>query len=42
MCVQHIPSPHANAQVKIEHIYTGPVDTVLADAMTSCDPDVSY
>lgn len=39
MCVQHIPSPRANAQCKVEHIYTGPTDTELAATMFQCDPD---
>ena len=41
MCVQHIPSPLANAYKKVEHVYTGPLDTELAASMTECDPDVS-
>lgn len=41
MCVQHIPSPADNAQLKVQHIYTGPLDTDLADDMRNCDPDVS-
>ena len=40
MCVQHIPSPHTNARRKVEHIYTGPLDTELAEAMVECDPEV--
>ena len=41
MCVQFIKSPLANAKAKVEHIYTGPLDTELAEAMFECDPDVS-
>ena len=41
MCVQHIPSPLANARNKVETVYTGPTDTELADAMFECDTDVS-
>ena len=41
MCVQFMKSPLANARTKVEHIYTGPVDTELAEAMFECDPDVS-
>jgi hypothetical protein len=41
MCVQHIPSPVDNARLKVQHIYTGPLDTVLAEDMCNCDPDVS-
>ncbi|XP_032831531.1 116 kDa U5 small nuclear ribonucleoprotein component [Petromyzon marinus] len=39
MCVEHVPSPQAGARTKIEHTYTGPLDTELADAMLDCDPD---
>ncbi|KAF4514202.1 UNVERIFIED_CONTAM: hypothetical protein B566_EDAN019400, partial [Ephemera danica] len=39
MCVQHIPSPLDNARNKVEHIYTGPMDSELAENMSSCDPD---
>jgi translation elongation factor EF-G len=41
MCVQHIPSPADNARLKVQHIYTGPLDTDLAEDMCNCDPDVS-
>lgn len=41
MCVQHIPSPQAAAKTKVEHIYTGDLDSELAGAMSECDPDVS-
>lgn len=41
MCVEHIGSPQDNARNKVEHIYTGDIDTELADAMFACDPDVS-
>ena len=41
MCVQHINSPLANARSKVEHCYTGPTDTELAESMSACDPDVS-
>jgi translation elongation factor EF-G len=41
MCVQHIPSPVDNAKLKVQHIYTGPLDTDLAEDMCNCDPDVS-
>ena len=40
MCVKHIPSPLENASAKVEHIYTGPQDTELANAMQQCDPEV--
>ncbi|XP_078475454.1 116 kDa U5 small nuclear ribonucleoprotein component isoform X1 [Lampetra fluviatilis] len=39
MCVEHVPSPQAGARTKIEHTYTGPLDSELADAMLDCDPD---
>lgn len=41
MCVQHIPSPKVGAKPKIEHTYTGGVDSDLGEAMSDCDPDVS-
>lgn len=40
MCVHHVPSPAANAKAKIEHIYTGPSGTELAEVMADCDPEV--
>ncbi|XP_003964861.1 116 kDa U5 small nuclear ribonucleoprotein component [Takifugu rubripes] len=39
MCVQHIPSPQRGARTKIEHTYTGGLDSDLAEAMTECDPE---
>ncbi|CAG8764143.1 7997_t:CDS:2, partial [Acaulospora morrowiae] len=39
MVVQHIPSPEKNAINKVEHIYTGPMDTNVAEAMRKCDSD---
>lgn len=41
MCVQHIPSPQEGARNKIEHSYTGGLDSDLGEAMAECDPDVS-
>lgn len=41
MCVQHIPSPQEGARNKIEHTYTGGLDSELGEAMAECDPDVS-
>lgn len=41
MCVQHIPSPQGGARTKIEHTYTGGLDSDLAEAMTECDPEVT-
>ena len=40
MCVQHIPSPVEAAEVKVQSAYTGPLDDQLAEAMTTCDPEV--
>ncbi|GFX03760.1 116 kDa U5 small nuclear ribonucleoprotein component [Trichonephila clavipes] len=39
MCVHHVPAPSANAKLKIEHIYTGPSGSDLAEIMADCDPD---
>lgn len=41
MCVQHIPSPQEGARNKIEHTYSGGLDSDLGEAMAECDPDVS-
>lgn len=41
MCVQHVPSPQEGARIKIEHTYTGGLDSDLGEAMAECDPDVS-
>lgn len=38
MLVQHIPSAKEAAAKKIEHIYTGPQDSYIAEAMKDCDP----
>uniref|UniRef100_A0A3B3ZYG0 Tr-type G domain-containing protein n=1 Tax=Periophthalmus magnuspinnatus TaxID=409849 RepID=A0A3B3ZYG0_9GOBI len=39
MCVQHIPSPQDGAKTKIEHTYTGGLDSDLGETMSECDPD---
>lgn len=39
MCVDHIGSPLSNARKKIEHIYSGPMESDLVDMMVQCDPD---
>lgn len=39
MLVQHIPSAKDAAAKKIEHIYTGPQDTPLVQAMKDCAPE---
>ncbi len=41
MCVHHIPSPQGGARAKIEHSYTGGLDSDLGETMSECDPDVS-
>lgn len=41
MCVTHVPSPQAHAPNKVQHVYTGPMDSPLAQDMVNCDPDVS-
>ncbi|XP_008812731.1 110 kDa U5 small nuclear ribonucleoprotein component CLO-like [Phoenix dactylifera] len=38
MLVQHIPSAKDAAAKKIEHIYTGPQDSYITEAMKNCDP----
>lgn len=40
MCVDHIPSPVDNAKKKVEHIYTGPLDSDLAEEMVLCEAEV--
>jgi U5 small nuclear ribonucleoprotein component len=39
MIVEHIPSPLDGAKSKIEHTYTGPMDTGLVESMLSCNAD---
>ncbi|XP_059160130.1 116 kDa U5 small nuclear ribonucleoprotein component-like [Physella acuta] len=39
MCVEHIPSPVENAKRKIEHIYTGAMDSDLAEEMLQCEAE---
>ncbi|CAG0889247.1 unnamed protein product [Darwinula stevensoni] len=39
MCVNHVFSPAANARRKVEHIYTGPLQGDIAEAMLHCDPE---
>ena len=41
MCVEHIPSPVDNAGRKVEHTYTGPSDSDLAEELFQCQADVS-
>ena len=41
MLVEHVSSPADNAQNKVEHTYTGPQDSELAESMLECHPDVS-
>jgi len=42
MIAHHIPSPAANAKVKLSHIYTGVLDSEIGDDMLSCDPEVRF
>lgn len=41
MCVRQIPSPTQNAENKVKHIYTGPLDEgdELAESLLTCDPE---
>ncbi|THC93123.1 hypothetical protein EYZ11_007403 [Aspergillus tanneri] len=39
MIIQHVPSPVDGARKKLERYYTGPLDTKLASAMTTCDAE---
>ncbi|KAL5007165.1 hypothetical protein ScPMuIL_015971 [Solemya velum] len=39
MCVEHIKSPLGNAKTKMEDIYTGPLESDLAEMVSQCDPD---
>ncbi|XP_075894731.1 116 kDa U5 small nuclear ribonucleoprotein component [Nelusetta ayraudi] len=39
MCVQHIASPQEGARNKIEHTYSGGLDSALGEAMAECDPE---
>ncbi|KAI1334137.1 P-loop containing nucleoside triphosphate hydrolase protein [Xylariaceae sp. FL0016] len=39
MIVKHIPSPVEAAEHKLQHYYTGPLDTKVADSMMKCDQD---
>ncbi|KAL4889153.1 P-loop containing nucleoside triphosphate hydrolase protein [Aspergillus ambiguus] len=39
MINQHVPSPVEGASRKLERYYTGPLDTKVADAMTTCSAD---
>ncbi|CAN0878970.1 110 kDa U5 small nuclear ribonucleoprotein component CLO [Linum grandiflorum] len=38
MLVRHIPSAKDSAARKVDHIYTGPKDSLLYKSMTECDP----
>ena len=42
MCVEHVLSPIGNARRKVEHIYTGPSDSDLAEELFLCRPDVGF
>ncbi|KAI1821016.1 P-loop containing nucleoside triphosphate hydrolase protein [Xylaria intraflava] len=39
MIVKHIPSPVEAAEHKLEHYYTGPLDTKVAESLKKCDQD---
>nr|SVE76214.1 EOG090X00RJ [Daphnia longispina] len=39
MCVKHVPSPVMAARTKVEHIYTGPLESILGEDMVNCDPN---
>jgi U5 small nuclear ribonucleoprotein component len=39
MCVKHVPSPVTAARTKVEHIYTGPLESILGEDMVNCDPN---
>lgn len=39
MITQHVPSPVEGAQKKLERYYTGPLDTKVAAAMMTCNPE---
>ncbi|ESO83588.1 hypothetical protein LOTGIDRAFT_176201, partial [Lottia gigantea] len=41
MCIEHVPSPQDNGKTKIEHLYTGPSDSELAEEMFNCDPEAN-
>ena len=40
MCVNHIPNPQSNAKNKVQHVYTGPIDSDLAQDMINCSAEV--
>lgn len=39
MVVSHIPSPMDGAQRQLEKYYTGPLDSDIAQSMSTCNPD---
>lgn len=39
MCIDKIPSPLENAEIKAKHIYSGNMDSHYAKAMMACDPN---
>ncbi|EFN86176.1 116 kDa U5 small nuclear ribonucleoprotein component [Harpegnathos saltator] len=39
MCITHVPSPQSHAPTKVQHVYTGPIESPLAQDMVNCDPD---
>ncbi|PKI66741.1 110 kDa U5 small nuclear ribonucleoprotein component CLO [Punica granatum] len=38
MLIHHVPSAKDAARKKVEHIYTGPHDSMIYEAMENCDP----
>lgn len=39
MVTKFAPDPKANAKSRVEHIYSGPMDSPIAQAMVACDPE---
>lgn len=37
MCINHIQPPTKASKQKVEKIYTGPLDSIIAQSMSSCD-----
>eukprot|EP00976_Prorocentrum_cordatum_P061871 1176486-Prorocentrum_minimum.AAC.1 len=42
MMVKHLPSSRGGALDKVEHNYTGPLDTDLVEGMKRCGPSQQY
>lgn len=39
MCVEHISSPSSNAEKKVRHLYTGPLESKLTEHMNECNSE---